>query len=341
MRSWIEQQWYRLGLWHVVLIPLSWLYQFLSKLRRLAYQCGILKSYKLPVPVIVVGNITVGGTGKTPLVTWLVLALKQAGYTPAIISRGYGGSEKNMSAVNKDGDPSVVGDEPILLAKHSHCPVWVGRDRVAVGQALLKAHPECDVIVSDDGMQHYRLQRDVEVAVVDSMRGFGNGYRLPAGSLRESTARLAEVDAVIKNGNVGLDLPINVAATFVMQLQTAQFYQLSHPLDQCNASDFAHKNIHAIAGIGNPERFFQTLRGLGLSFERHVFADHHAFQAQDLQIAGADIILMTEKDAVKCKPFANQSCWVLPVVAQLEPTFIPHLLARLRAKQDCGSKQIL
>ncbi|HEY3300662.1 MAG TPA: tetraacyldisaccharide 4'-kinase [Methylophilaceae bacterium] len=332
MRLWIEQQWYRLGLWHVLLIPLSWVYQFLSKLRRIAYQYGILKSYKLPVPVTVVGNITAGGTGKTPLVIWIALALKQAGYAPAIISRGYGGSEQNICAVNIDGDPSVVGDEPILLAKHSHCPVWVGRDRVAVGQALLKAHPECNVIVSDDGLQHYRLQRDVEVAVVDSMRGFGNGYRLPAGSLRESTARLAEVDAVIKNGNIGLDLPINVATTFVMQLQTVQFYQLSQPQNRGDASDFVHKKIHAIAGIGNPERFFQTLRGLGLSFDRHVFADHHAFQAQDLQIADADIILMTEKDAVKCKPFANQSCWVLPVVAQLEQTFLPYLLARLNSK---------
>lgn len=332
MHLWIEQQWYRLGLWHVVLIPLSWIYQLLSKLRCVGYQCGILKSYKLPVPVIVVGNITVGGTGKTPLVIWLALALKQAGYTPAIVSRGYGGSEQNMHAVKVDGDPSVVGDEPILLAMHSDCPVWVGRDRVAVGQALLRAHPECDVIVSDDGLQHYRLQREVEVAVVDSMRGFGNGYRLPAGSLRESIGRLAKVDAVVKNGNVGLDLPINVATTFVMQLQAAQFYQLSQPQNQYDASDFAHKKIHAIAGIGNPERFFQTLRGLGLSFERHVFADHHAFQPQDLQIADADIILMTEKDAVKCKPFANQSCWVLPVVALLEPTFLPHLLARLNSK---------
>jgi tetraacyldisaccharide 4'-kinase len=304
----------------------------------MAYRCGILKSYKLPVPVIVVGNITVGGTGKTPLVIWLALTLKQAGYTPAIISRGYGGSEQNVCAVNVDADPSAVGDEPIVVAQYSQCPVWVGRDRVAVGQALLKAHPECDVIFSDDGLQHYRLQRDVELAVVDGMRGFGNGYQLPAGSLRESTSRLAEVDAVIKNGYVGLDLPINVTNTFAMQLQPAQFYQLSQPHNRCDAGDFTQKKIHAIAGIGNPERFFQTLRELRLSFEQHVFADHHAFQVQDLQIVGADIILMTEKDAVKCKPFANQSCWVLPVVAQLEATFLPYLLLRLSAKQDLGSK---
>lgn len=333
MRAWIEQQWYRLGLWHVVLIPLSWLYQLLSKIRRVAYRCGIFKTYQLSAPVVVVGNISVGGTGKTPLVIWLALALKQAGYTPAIISRGYGGSAQSICAVNIDNDPSVVGDEPILLAKHSGCPVWVGRDRVAVGQALLSAHPECDVIISDDGLQHYRLQRDVEIAVVDSMRGFGNGYRLPAGSLRESPARLAEVDAVIKNGNATIGLPTNVATTFVMQLQTMQFYQLLQSQNQCSATAFADKKVHAIAGIGNPDRFFQTLRELGLSFESHVFADHHAFQVQDLQIADADIILMTEKDAVKCKAFANSHCWVLPVVAQLESTFLPHLLLQLKAKQ--------
>lgn len=333
MRAWIEQQWYRLGLWHVVLIPFSWLYQFLSKLRRVAYLCGIFKSYQLSVPVVVVGNITVGGTGKTPLVIWLALTLKQAGYTPAIISRGYGGRAQSISAVDINAEPSVVGDEPILIAAHSDCPVWVGRDRVAVGEALLRAHTECDVIISDDGLQHYRLQRDVEIAVVDSMRGFGNGFRLPAGSLRESTVRLTEVDAVVKNGNTAIDLPVNVATTFLMQLQTMQFYQLMQSQNQCTATAFTNKKVHAIAGIGNPERFFQTLRELGLSFKSHVFADHHAFQVQDLQITDADIILMTEKDAVKCKVFANPRCWVLPVVAQLESTFLPHLLLQLKAKQ--------
>lgn len=329
MRSWVEQQWYCLGILHVVLIPLSWVYQFLSKLRRAAYRLGVLKTYQLPVPVIIVGNITVGGTGKTPLVIWLALALRQAGYSPAIISRGYGGSAQHVHAVALNSDPSQVGDEPILLAKHSGCPVFIGRDRIAVGQALLNTHPECNVILSDDGLQHYRLHRDLEIAVVDSMRGFGNGYSLPAGSLREATTRLVEVDAVVKNGDGVVDLPAHVAETFVMHLKAMQFYQLLQPDNQCRAHDLSHKKIHAIAGIGNPERFFQTLRGLGLFFESHVFADHHPFQAQDLQFAEADIILMTEKDAVKCEAFANENYWVLPVVAQLESTFLPHLLARL------------
>jgi tetraacyldisaccharide 4'-kinase len=331
MRLWLQQQWYRLGLSHLLLIPLSWLYGFLIKLRRFAYQHGILKSHQLPVPVIVVGNISVGGTGKTPLVIWLVTALKQAGYSPAIISRGYGGSTQTIRSVSAGDDPRIVGDEPVLMAAHTHSPVWVGRDRAVLAEALLRNHPECDVIVSDDGMQHYRMQRNVEIAVIDSARGFGNGYLLPAGCLREPVSRLGEVDAVVINGNDDVTLPENAAPVFVLHLQAEPFYQLQQPQNRCTAHEFAQKKIHAIAGIGNPDRFFSTLKALGLSFQQHVFADHHAFQAQDLQIADADIILMTEKDAVKCKDFAGKNCWVLPVAVQMESVFLPHVLAKLEA----------
>ena len=200
MELWLQKQWGRLSLWHLLLVPLSWLFWLLTFLRRLGYRTGLLKTYRLPVPVIVVGNISIGGTGKTPLVTWLAQNLSQHGYHPGIISRGYGGNTSEVSAVGLDSNPEAVGDEPVLLARRAKCPVWIGRDRVKAAQSLLRTHPEVNVIISDDGLQHYRLQRDFEIAVVDSSRGFGNGRLLPAGPLRETPFRLETVDAVVMNG---------------------------------------------------------------------------------------------------------------------------------------------
>jgi tetraacyldisaccharide 4'-kinase len=200
MSEWLQRQWYKSGVWQFVLMPLSWLFLLLSSLRRLAYRLGIFKTIRLPVPVIVVGNITVGGTGKTPLVIWLAEQLAQAGYKPGIISRGYGGKNDLPMAVTDNSDPAIAGDEPVMIAGRTIASVWVGRDRAATGMALLNAHPACDLIISDDGLQHYRLTRDAEIVVIDGQRHFGNGRLLPAGPLREPARRLASVDAVVSNG---------------------------------------------------------------------------------------------------------------------------------------------
>ncbi|HEY8119148.1 MAG TPA: tetraacyldisaccharide 4'-kinase [Methylophilaceae bacterium] len=324
MSAWLQKHWYRLSLWHLLLVPLSWLFWLLSSLRRLGYKSGLLSTYKLPVPVIVIGNISVGGTGKTPLVIWMAQKLKVAGYRPGIVSRGYAGSIDAVSPVTVDSDPGNLGDEPVLLAKRSACPVWVGRDRVAAAKALLKANPECNVIVSDDGLQHYRLQRDIEVAVVDGQRGFGNGRLIPAGPLREGPARLRQVDAVVYNGGHP------ASGAFAMHLESAAFHNLLEPAKTATAKDFSGQVIYAIAAIGNPARFFQRLAGLGLRFQQHAFPDHHAYQPADLQNIAAGTILMTEKDAVKCMAFAKENWWYLPVSAVVEPGLAELIMNKLR-----------
>jgi tetraacyldisaccharide 4'-kinase len=320
----MRKQWERVGWWHLVLIPLSWLFATLSILRRLAYQARLLKSAKLPVPVIVVGNISVGGTGKTPLVAWLAGRLQQHGYSPAIISRGYGGNGTSISPVFADSDPFRVGDEPLLLARHGSCPVWVGRERHAVGLALLQSLPECNVIISDDGLQHYKLQRDVEVVVVDAEYGFGNGLLLPAGPLREGKGRLKTVDAVISNGGGAF------SGTYSMHLAGDTFRSVADPAMTATSLDFSGRRLAAIAGIGRPDRFFAKLSQMGLQCHEFAFPDHYAFQLQDLQSIQADVILMTEKDAVKCAAFAQKNWWYLPVRAEVDEALAVFVLNKLR-----------
>ena len=322
---WLEKIWYGLTPWHVVLLPVSILFGLVAALRRVLYRAGLLCAVRLPVPVIVVGNISVGGTGKTPLVLWLADFLRRQGYRPGIVSRGYGGGSKGAMAVDARSDPAAVGDEPLLLAKKSACPVWVGRDRAAAGKSLLQAHPECDVLLSDDGLQHYRLARDVEIAVVDGERKFGNGLLLPAGPLREGVSRLASVDAVVVNG--GSLARLNA---FEMSLEGETFYNLRQPELRAGATDFGGKKLHAMAGIGNPQRFFAHLRGMGLAFEEHAFPDHYAYQPQDMDYGDADALLMTEKDAVKCAGFADERYWALAVDAVLPPAFGQTVLQKLR-----------
>jgi tetraacyldisaccharide 4'-kinase len=283
----------------------------------------------LPVPVIVVGNISVGGTGKTPLVLWLADFLRQQGYHPGIVSRGYGGGTEGVVAVDIRSDPAAVGDEPLLLARKSGCPVWVGRDRVAAGNALLRAHIECDVVVSDDGLQHYGLDRDMEIVVVDGERKFGNGLLLPAGPLREGISRLGSVDAVVVNGG-SLKATMLLRNEFEMSLEGGEFYNLRQPERRAVAADFGGKKLHAVAGIGNPQRFFAHLRRLGLAFEEHGFPDHCAFRLQDLDYDDADALLMTEKDAVKCAGFADERYWALAVEAILPPALGQTVVKKLR-----------
>lgn len=333
---WLERFWYGLSPWHVVLLPLAILFQSVAALRRVLYRTGLLYTVRLPVPVIVVGNISAGGTGKTPLVLWLAALLRQRGFHPGIISRGYGGRADSPSAVGIDGDPAVVGDEPLLLARKSGCPVWIGRDRVAAGKALLQAQPECDVLLSDDGLQHYRLGRDAEIAVVDGERRFGNGLPLPAGPLREGVSRLRSVDAVVVNGG-SLGQGASFRNEFGMRLEGRVFYNLRNPQRHVEAGDLRGKKLHAVAGIGNPQRFFAHLRGLGLAFEEHAFPDHCAYRQRDLAYDDADALLMTEKDAVKCAGFADDRFWALAVEAVMPPAFGQTILQKLR---DIDGRQI-
>lgn len=320
----MRKQWEQVGAWHIILVPLSWLFMLLSALRRLAYKIGLFKSAKLSVPVVVVGNISVGGTGKTPLVIWLAERLQQQGYTPAVISRGYGGNALSVTPVFKDSDPAFAGDEPVLIAQRGSWPVWVGRNRVAVAQAVLQAHPECNVIISDDGLQHYALWRDIELAVVDVKRGFGNGLRLPAGPLREGKGRLKTVDAVVSHG--GNMLP----GSYSMHLVGKSFRNVANPERAATADDFAERRVDAVAGIGHPSRFFAKLQDMGLQFREVAFPDHYAFRLEDLQSLGADVILMTEKDAVKCAAFAESNWWYLPVAADVDGALMAYILNKLR-----------
>jgi len=323
-RQWFEQRRLSPALW--LLLPLSWLFAGLARLNRRQ-----AKPVRLPVPVIVVGNITVGGAGKTPLTIWLARQLKEQGWRPGIVSRGYGGENAAPRAVTPSAVPAEVGDEPILLARRSGVPVWVGRDRAVAGQALLAAQPEVNIILCDDGLQHYRLGRDVELAVFDG-RGAGNGWRLPVGPLREPLSRLAAVDAVICNGLPDARLPAEVPS-FAMRLLPGHFYRLDEPQRSCEAAALAGKRLYALAGIGDPGRFFRTLEGLGLACEAHPFPDHHAYVASDLAFAKDGILLMTEKDAVKCAGLTAGETWVLPVEAELSPALIEHIQEKLRGRQ--------
>lgn len=312
---------------YLVLVPLSWLFAAITALRRKAYQMRLLPSYKLPVPVIVVGNINMGGSGKTPVVIWLVEQLKRNGYAPGVISRGYGGKHIQPMPVKWDSLASQVGDEPLLIARRTACPVWVGRRRRDVGRALLQANPACDVIISDDGLQHYHLQRDIEIAVVDP-ETMNAQYLLPAGPLREPQRRLNSIDAIVCHDEN------TFAGAFAMQLRGQTFYNLANPKQTVVADYFNGKLVKALAGIGKPERFFNGLTRLGVTFEGISFDDHHAFTAQDLDNIACDALLMTEKDAVKCQPFAQPHYWVLPVDADIESGLLALILAKLKMIQQ-------
>ncbi len=321
--QWLEQHWYRTTPLHLILLPVSFIFRMLAATRRALYRSGILTSVKLPVPVIVVGNITVGGSGKTPLTLWLAQQLIDSGWHPGIISRGHGGTAQSPLAVHASSSPDEAGDEAVLMAQRKLCPVWIGRDRVGVARALLQAHPECDIVLSDDGLQHYRLQRDFEIAVVDGTRRFGNGFLLPAGPLREPLSRLAQVDAVVVNGGMA------TKGQHSMQLHGESFYNLLNPNTTAQAAEFFGQRLHAIAGIGHPQRFFTHLSHLGLKAQAHPFPDHHRFAPTDLDYTDADAILMTEKDAVKCTAFANEKCWVLRVDAQLDSLLTQQILGKV------------
>jgi len=322
----ISQCWYAsrpsCGIVRWLLAPFSMLFAFLVVLRRWLYRVGWKKSTRLPVPVVVVGNITAGGAGKTPLTLALVDWLQAAGYHPGIVSRGYGGNARRAMPVQSGSDAAVVGDEPLLLAQRSGCPVWIGRRRVEAAQQLLAYHPEVDVLVADDGLQHYALARDMEIVVVDAGRGVGNAWPLPAGPLREPLRRLGKATAMVLNGPGQWTHPVLVPM-FRMELQAALFHNLLAPDRRMTVPAFIAETsgpVHALAGIGHPQRFFDQLARLGLEVVSQGFPDHHAFQMSDLPPGR---VVMTEKDAVKVAPLArNQGLtdyWYLSVDARVEP----------------------
>jgi tetraacyldisaccharide 4'-kinase len=306
-------------------LPLGFLFLVLVALRRAAYRLGLLRSERLPVPVVVVGNIVAGGAGKTPLTLWLAQRLRACGRHPGIVSRGYGRANAGVQEVGAGETAEDVGDEPLLLARRSGCPVFVGVDRAAAGRALLTAHPDCDVILCDDGLQHYRLQRDVEIAVVDR-RALLNGWPLPAGPLREPAARLQQVDALVRH-DCAAELP-SAESTFHMELHGDSFYRLDAPDIRAQPGDLAGLRLHAIAGIGEPQRFFDHIATLGLMFKSHSFPDHHRYIPADFELAG-DAILTTEKDALKCAGLSRLPIWVLPVDAVIAPDLAAFVLEKI------------
>jgi tetraacyldisaccharide 4'-kinase len=318
----LQQGWYGAGRLPWWCKPLAALYGRVVAFRRGLYRTGRLQSVRLSCPVIVVGNLTAGGAGKTPLALALIEALQQRGYRPGVVSRGYGGSQREPTLLSKVPDPAEVGDEPALI-RATGIPVAIGRDRPAAAQLLVDAG--CNVLIADDGLQHYRLARDIEICVIDGERRFGNGKLLPAGPLREPLNRLDKVDFLICNG--GSAKPGEIP----MQLRGGILRALLDGHEQSLVS-FAGARVHAVAGIGNPERFFASLSSLGLQVIPHPFADHHAFTAADLAFGDGLPVLMTEKDAVKCRAFAQADWWSVPVKAELPATFYDALCTRLSAK---------
>lgn len=317
LQRWLEARWYGGAPVPFVLQLLSRVYGYVASRRRTRQQS---RAERLPVPVIVVGNIVAGGSGKTPVVVALVDALRGAGYSPGVVSRGYGGRTHGPHAVAIDDDPAVCGDEPLLIRRRTGAPVTVGRDRVEAGRYLIERHP-VDVVVSDDGLQHYRLHRDIEIAIVDGRRRLGNGRLLPAGPLREPASRLSQVDQVLVNGPRDADEPgFDLALADACALVDGRCHVLG---------DFAGAPVHAVAGIGDPSRFFAALRAAGIDVIEHPFPDHHAYVPDDLDFAGAMPVLMTEKDAVKCMRFARASWFAVPASAELPPGTVAAVLTRL------------
>lgn len=320
--------WRQRGPLACLLFPVSLVFRALIALRRAAYRAGLMQSHGVSVPVVVVGNLTVGGSGKTPLVIHLASALRSRGRRPGIVSRGYRGENRSVTEVTASSNPAEVGDEPILIARRAGCPVFVGRDRVAAAHALLAVHPECDVVLSDDGLQHYRLKRDLELAVFDE-RGVLNGWCLPAGPLREPLSRLAQVDALVLNGTAVSPAPTLGRPEFSMRLEGKRLYRLGNPQFTCSVADLIGGKLHAVAGIGAPQRFFDMLRAMGLDVIEHAFPDHHEYFVDDLAFADG-VMLTTEKDAVKLVHLSlSLPVWVLPVTAQLSPNLAEFVLEKL------------
>jgi tetraacyldisaccharide 4'-kinase len=351
MEQRLTKHWYRDAAGPSLLQPLSWLYAAAISVRATAYARRWLTTHHVDKPVVVVGNLTVGGTGKTPLVIWLARHLTERGLRVGIVSRGYGSEAAEVPrSVNETSNWRDVGDEPLLLYRATQCVTLIGRDRVAAAQAL--AAQGVDVIVSDDGLQHLRLARDCEIVVIDGARGFGNGRMLPAGPLREPVSHIADADIIVINGvaehpsllRVALSMeagPIEASPAAVRPAEARALQMTLLPGDAVRLDGrepprpleaFRGRSIHAVAGIGNPARFFRDLRARGLDVIEHAFPDHHPFAAHDLSFGDDLPVLMTEKDAVKCASFADPRLWSVPTTATFSEAQARELLDHVMRK---------
>ncbi|HDR1022039.1 TPA: tetraacyldisaccharide 4'-kinase [Pasteurella multocida] len=322
MQFWYSRNWL---MW--LLSPLSLLFWIISQIRNALFKQGILSSYRPPVPVIVVGNLSVGGNGKTPVVIWLVQQLQQQGIKVGVISRGYGSQAKTYPLlVTSTTDPIEGGDEPVLIAKRTGVPVVISPNRQQSIELLLQTS-NCDLIISDDGLQHYKLQRDIEIVVMDGERGFGNGFVLPAGPLRELPSRLSTVDFIISNGNQtkNADAVMHLVPRYAVNLKTNE---------QRLLTEFQISSVSAIAGIGNPQRFFNMLEEMGIQVQdSQSFQDHQRFEpAQFAKFDENRPLFMTEKDAVKCMKFAKENWWYVPVEAEIEGEKVRSFLQKILQK---------
>ena len=337
----LVQNWYQTTLvfrmlWPI-LLPLSLLYCLVSMVRRKLYQLNIKKSYRAAAPLVIVGNIVAGGSGKTPLLIALCEYIKAKGFKPGVVSRGYGGSEKTVHQVSASDSPAQVGDEPLMIQQRTQVPVVIGADRVAAVNYLLENN-QCDIVLSDDGLQHYRMRRDIEIAVVDASRLFGNGFCLPTGPLRESVSRLQQVDLVVYN-DVASDVASDVGGEGRCSY-ALKFIELVHlvsgecvSVEQFTGQLERARAVHAIAGIGNPDRFFKQLNSqllgqspaLDITVTEHAFSDHHVYQQSDFSGWHQDCIIMTEKDAVKCRKLSLPEAWFVRVQAEMSEMLVAEL----------------
>lgn len=332
MNSLVES-WYRPKWWTGLLLPFAFIYHLIINIRKLCYRLGVFKTTKFSVPIIVVGNISVGGTGKTPLVIWLVEFLKDQGYKPGVVSRGYIPKKfkKNHEAilVTLDTDPAQVGDEALLIATRTQVPVAVCSQRIKAVEFLLKNY-DCNIIISDDGLQHYAMDRDIEIAVLDGKRRLGNGFLLPAGPLREPAKCLKSVNFVVVNTGHPR------RGEYQMTLIPGDAYNIQHPEQKKPLKEFIGQTLHAVAGIGNPQRFFLSLRDHNLLIVEHAYPDHHYYKRTDINFYGNLNVIMTEKDAVKCRLLIDSRHWCLPVTAHLDEFFIDKFKTRLKT---CSTKK--
>ncbi|EKD55321.1 MAG: tetraacyldisaccharide 4'-kinase [uncultured bacterium] len=329
----LENMWYG-GSYKILvflLLPFSLLFRLLVSLRYFLFRFSILRTVNLSQPVIVVGNITVGGTGKTPFVIQLAEELQNRGYRPGIVSRGVGGKKMQKPCwVDLQADPAIVGDEALLIVQRTGCPMVTSVDRVSACQELLQK-TTCNAIIADDGLQHYRLGREIEICIIDGMRQLGNGHMLPAGPLREPISRLKRVDFIVVNGQKTSFLDEHTES---MELLGNNLFSVKNLKKMSILDDFKGQKVHAIAGIGNPKRFFSLLRDHQIDIIEHTFPDHYLFSAKDLNFSDNLPIIMTEKDAVKCVSFADEKYWYLRVDAKISD----HLVQKICQKLEllCG-----
>jgi tetraacyldisaccharide 4'-kinase len=321
--SFVVDSWYKKSLWLYLLLPFSFIFSYLTDGRRKKFITNKDLAYRSKVPLIIVGNLTIGGTGKTPLVAHIAQELSMLGYKPGLVSRGYGGKFRETLQVTNETPVKQTGDEAQILGKLG-LPFYIDKNRVRAVKTLIENH-DCDVILSDDGLQHYNMGRDIEIVVIDGKRRFGNNLTFPAGPLRESKKRLSTVDFIVNNGGPTRDNEylMNVSPSRFIHLKSGKSYPVKEwPM---------HKQIHAVAGLGNPGRFFDLLVRLGFDISRNPFPDHHNFINEDLNFLDHLPIIMTEKDASKCSNFDNNKIWYLTIEADVSDNFVDEIDKRLKS----------